>query len=45
MITIKTLVMFDDIFFLCMVGGEENFCLLPEWKDRVIEMKEYKGEV
>ena len=41
----KTMIMWDDVFFTLYVGGPDNWCILPEWKDRVKKMQEYEGEL
>lgn len=41
----KTMIMWDDVFVQLYVGGRDNWCILPEWRDRIKKMKKYKGEL
>jgi len=42
---VKTFVFFNDKFSLCVSANQQGFSLLPQWINRVIEIKEYQGEL
>jgi len=41
----KTFVFFDDKFSLIVSAPKDQFSLLPTWKARVLEIREYQGEL
>jgi len=45
MVIDKTFIMWNDVFCSCYCGGEESWSILPQWRDQILEIKQYKGKL
>jgi len=39
------MIVWNDVFVSLWVGGQDKWSILPQWKDHVKKMKQYKGEL